>query len=66
MESCDRFDNPDSLLPGWIFNGKVIVKPDQLIERRGKASWLALTKDWNQVRDWIAARVGKPQKVWPS
>jgi ATP citrate (pro-S)-lyase len=54
---------PDSLLPGWVSVTKLVAKPDQLIKRRGKAGLLALNKDWEQAREWIAARAGKPQKV---
>lgn len=31
---------PDSALPGWVFTDKLVVKPDQLIKRRGKAGLL--------------------------
>ncbi|KAF9525226.1 ATP citrate lyase isoform 2 [Crepidotus variabilis] len=54
---------PDSKLPGWVFNTKLVAKPDQLIKRRGKAGLLSLNKSWEESRDWIAQRAGKPQKV---
>lgn len=31
---------PDSALPAWVFTDKLVVKPDQLIKRRGKAGLL--------------------------
>ena len=31
---------PDSQLPAWVFTDKLVVKPDQLIKRRGKAGLL--------------------------
>jgi len=54
---------PDSKLPGWVFNTRLVAKPDQLIKRRGKAGLLALNKTWDEARPWIAQRAGKPQKV---
>ena len=54
---------PDSKLPGWVFNTRLVAKPDQLIKRRGKAGLLALNKTWEEAKPWIAQRAGKPQKV---
>lgn len=54
---------PDSKLPGWVFNTKLVAKPDQLIKRRGKAGLLALNKTWDEAKAWIAQRAGRPQKV---
>jgi hypothetical protein len=54
---------PDSQLPSWVFNTKLVAKPDQLIKRRGKAGLLALNKGWDEAKQWIAQRAGKPQKV---
>lgn len=54
---------PDTKLPGWVFNTKLVAKPDQLIKRRGKAGLLALNKTWEEAKPWIAERAGKPQKV---
>ena len=54
---------PDTQLPGWVFNTKLVAKPDQLIKRRGKAGLLALNKTWDEAKEWIQARAGKPQKV---
>jgi ATP citrate (pro-S)-lyase len=56
---------PDSKLPGWLYNTKLVAKPDQLIKRRGKAGLLALNKTWDEAKEWIAQRAGKPQKVSP-
>jgi len=56
---------PDTKLPGWVFNAKLVAKPDQLIKRRGKAGLLALNKTWDEAKPWIAQRAGKPQKVCP-
>jgi len=54
---------PDNQLPGWVFGTKLVVKPDQLIKRRGKAGLLALNKSWEEAKAWIVSRAGKPQKV---
>ncbi|KAI0037237.1 citrate synthase-like protein [Vararia minispora EC-137] len=54
---------PDTQIPSWVFNAKLVAKPDQLIKRRGKAGLLALNKTWEEARQWIAERAGKPQKV---
>lgn len=54
---------PDSKLPSWVFNTKLVAKPDQLIKRRGKAGLLALNKTWAEAKPWIADKAGKPQKV---
>ncbi|KAI0635008.1 ATP citrate lyase [Trametes polyzona] len=54
---------PDTQLPGWVFSTKLVAKPDQLIKRRGKAGLLALNKTWDEAKEWIQQRAGKPQKV---
>ncbi|CAH7669494.1 ATP-citrate synthase [Phakopsora pachyrhizi] len=54
---------PDSLLPSWVFSEKLVVKPDQLIKRRGKAGLLGLNMSWNQAKAWIQERAGKPVNV---
>lgn len=54
---------PDSALPGWVHNTKLVAKPDQLIKRRGKAGLLKLNADWSDAKKWIQERAGKPQKV---
>jgi ATP citrate (pro-S)-lyase len=50
-------DNP------WLTNGKLVVKPDQLIKRRGKAGLLGINKTWPEVVQWINERMNKEQKV---
>lgn len=54
---------PDTQLPGWVFSEKLVVKPDQLIKRRGKAGLLKLNCDWNDAKPWIVERAGKPITV---
>ena len=50
-------DNP------WLTETKLVVKPDQLIKRRGKAGLLAINKTWPEVNDWILERMNKECKV---
>ncbi|KAF9788688.1 ATP-citrate synthase [Thelephora terrestris] len=54
---------PDTQLPAWVHTTKLVAKPDQLIKRRGKAGLLALNKTWEEAKQWISERAGKPQKV---
>ncbi|XP_058061576.1 ATP-citrate synthase isoform X1 [Anopheles bellator] len=50
-------DNP------WLEKSPLVVKPDQLIKRRGKLGLIAVNKNLSQVKSWIAERLGKDQKV---
>lgn len=54
---------PGAGLPEWVFNSKLVGKPDQLIKRRGKAGLLCLNKEWEETAAWIEARAGKPVTV---
>ncbi|CAG8646722.1 6918_t:CDS:2, partial [Funneliformis caledonium] len=47
----------------WLLTDKLVVKPDQLIKRRGKSGLLLLNSDWQQVKEWIIERAGKEIKV---
>lgn len=47
----------------WLNETKLVVKPDQLIKRRGKAGLLAINKTWPEVVDWIKERMNKECKV---
>jgi len=42
----------------WLARTRLVVKPDQLIKRRGKGGLLALDVDWAGARAWIEARLG--------
>jgi ATP citrate (pro-S)-lyase len=37
----------------WLLETQLVVKPDQLIKRRGKAGLLAINKTWAEVVEWI-------------
>ena len=55
---------PDkTALPAWAQTSKLVAKPDMLIKRRGKAGLLALNKSWDEAKEWIQQRAGKPQQV---
>lgn len=47
----------------WLSETKLVVKPDQLIKRRGKAGLLAINKTWPEVVDWVKERMNKECKV---
>jgi ATP citrate (pro-S)-lyase len=47
----------------WLKTTKLVVKPDQLIKRRGKAGLLAINKTWPEVVTWIKERMNKECKV---
>ncbi|XP_035909646.1 ATP-citrate synthase isoform X1 [Anopheles stephensi] len=50
-------DNP------WLETSPLVVKPDQLIKRRGKLGLIAVNKKLPQVKEWVNERMGKDQKV---
>ena len=43
----------------WLLTEKLVVKPDQLIKRRGKSGLLLLNTDWKEVKQWVMERAGK-------
>lgn len=47
----------------WLNQTKLVVKPDQLIKRRGKAGLLAVNKTWPEVVSWVKDRMNKECKV---
>ncbi len=47
----------------WLETSKLVVKPDQLIKRRGKSKLLLLNADWKDVQAWITERMNKPITV---
>lgn len=47
----------------WLRSSKLVVKPDQLIKRRGKAGLLAINKTWEEVQQWITERANKEIQV---
>lgn len=47
----------------WLLTENLVVKPDQLIKRRGKLGLIAVNKNLADVKQWIAERMNKDQKV---
>jgi len=55
-------DTDISKLPNkfkWLTKEKLVVKPDQLIKRRGKSKLLLLNCTWKQAEKWLKQRVNK-------
>ncbi|XP_047364838.1 ATP-citrate synthase isoform X2 [Vespa velutina] len=47
----------------WLKTEKLVVKPDQLIKRRGKLGLIKVNVDLNTVKKWIGERMNKEQQV---
>ncbi|KAH0546822.1 ATP-citrate synthase [Cotesia glomerata] len=47
----------------WLKTEKLVVKPDQLIKRRGKLGLIKVNADLPTVRQWVEERINKEQKV---
>lgn len=47
----------------WLKTDKLVVKPDQLIKRRGKLGLIGVNLDYPDVQKWINDRIGKEIQV---
>jgi ATP citrate (pro-S)-lyase len=47
----------------WLTTTSLVVKPDQLIKRRGQSGMLLLNANWPTARNWIKERMGKTIEV---
>ncbi|KPJ01339.1 ATP-citrate synthase [Papilio xuthus] len=47
----------------WLTKESLVVKPDQLIKRRGKLGLVGVNKSAADVRRWLAEHAGKEQQV---
>lgn len=47
----------------WLQTEKLVVKPDQLIKRRGKYGLIAINKNFDEVKQWCVERQGKDIKI---
>lgn len=49
----------------WLIDGSctLVVKPDQLIKRRGKAGLVGINLSWDEVKDWIKDRMKKEIQI---
>ncbi|MEW5937405.1 MAG: ATP citrate lyase citrate-binding domain-containing protein [Candidatus Thermoplasmatota archaeon] len=43
----------------WLEKERLVVKPDQLIKRRGKSKLLLLNATWKEAEQWLRERMGK-------
>ncbi|KAK7508656.1 hypothetical protein BaRGS_00000222 [Batillaria attramentaria] len=50
-------DNP------WLTSQKLVVKPDQLIKRRGKLGLIKAGVDLQGVKEWLATKLGKDFQI---
>lgn len=50
----------------WLLTTQLVVKPDQLIKRRGKNGLLGINLNWAGVKAWIMERAGVSFKVLTS
>jgi ATP-citrate lyase beta-subunit len=49
----------------WLGREKLVVKPDQLIGKRGKHGLILLNTDFPAVKKWVQERMGKPVTIGP-
>ncbi|CAH2227069.1 jg15131, partial [Pararge aegeria aegeria] len=47
----------------WLTKEQLVVKPDQLIKRRGKLGLVGVNKTAAEVRRWLSEHTNKDQKV---
>jgi len=47
----------------WLLKEKLVVKPDQLIKRRGKSKLLLLNASFNEAEKWVKQRMNKKVTV---
>jgi ATP citrate (pro-S)-lyase len=47
----------------YIYLQKLVVKPDQLIKRRGKLGLIKVNADFLTVKSWVEEHMGKDQKI---
>ncbi len=50
----------------WLLTQKLVVKPDQLIKRRGKLGLIKVNIDLPDVKTWIAEKLNKEIQVGPN
>lgn len=47
----------------WVLSKQLVIKPDQLIKRRGKLGLIGINYNWDEVKQWIKKHAGKKQTV---
>lgn len=50
---------------GWLQSGRLAVKPDQLIGKRGKHGLILLDADFETAKKWVLERMNKPVTIGP-
>ena len=55
--------NINALLFLFFFSQKLVVKPDQLIKRRGKLGLIKVNTDFEGVKQWVGERMNKTIQV---
>uniref|UniRef100_A0A915L8H2 ATP citrate synthase n=1 Tax=Romanomermis culicivorax TaxID=13658 RepID=A0A915L8H2_ROMCU len=63
---CDSNWDEVILKNPWLSAQKLVVKPDQLIKRRGKLGLIKVNTDLDGVKEWVTARMNKDQKIGSS
>jgi len=63
--TVDASTNWDTLANAnpWLTTSKLVVKPDQLIKRRGKLGLIKVNTDLATVKEWVKERMGKQIQV---
>ncbi len=62
VEPCSDWDQLKRENP-WLEKEKLVVKPDQLIGKRGKQGLILLNADFKAVKEWVLERMGKPMTL---
>lgn len=47
----------------WLNTEKLVVKPDQLIKRRGKLGLIKVNANFAEVKAWVIERMGRDQQI---
>lgn len=47
----------------WLKSEKLVVKPDQLIKRRGKLGLIKVNADFDVVKTWVGEKMASEQKI---
>merc|ERR1712142_748598 len=47
----------------WLNSEKLVVKPDQLIKRRGKLGLIKVNANFTEVKEWVIERMGRDQQI---
>lgn len=62
FEEGDRWEAVEAAHP-WLATELLVVKPDQLIKRRGKLGLIKVKASLEEVKQWVADRIGKDQEI---